>query len=561
MRKSILTTCLALVAGVSASLSSGTTIAQEQSDSDFFPFIAIGEPLEVCSSMAWQRCNETDWIDTDAMRSDRYVNLSSAYVERLLDDKNWTPMRRDVRDDLREALDLLHQRMKQDVISERVFLEEFTRRATRYMYDQLSEREWNMIIDYLEMRVPDDVSYGVNLAATKDDVQPELLRHLVSQARKVTAGETPHVLVLTAGQRDSLDKVNYYLQSFAAAGADASWLPLDAAVLAARGADACEELDAYRETVMDSYRRDIVHADLHLRQLAFCEAGDAVDAVRNADAIYIADGSPDLLRPLFVTQLNEPNSFAIGIAERVAEEQLVVAAAGAAVNVMTSKAMISAGTSREALKDGAHSARMPGYGCGKDDTCPRGLNENSTTYHPLGGAGLFRWATLDNQVGEEGRHGRLLRVAATNRVPMAVGIDASTALLVNLKSGDFKVVGERGVFFALGAQQNERAVAASFHYLMAGATGTLSGNELTNVELADNAKVVQEDPTTNFLDGRGMYDALRLLCNERESIEVKQEQFVLTLLGGEGVTTQKAGAECQVMNARIGMQYAPSKSF
>ncbi|MGQ4277581.1 cyanophycinase [Pseudidiomarina sp. E22-M8] len=565
MRKSILITCLAIVAGVSASLNSVTASAAAadgaSTKSDFFPFIAIGQPLEVCSSMAWQRCGDTDWIDRDAMRSDRYVNLSDSYVEPLLEDKNWSAMRRNVRDDLREALDLLHDRMKQDVISERVFLAEFTRRATRYMYDQLSEGEWNMMIDYLEMRVPDDVSYGVNLELTKNKVQPELLRHVVTQAAKVADDETPHVLVLTAGQRDSLDKVNYYLQSFAAAGADASWLPLDVAVMAAREADACAELDKFRESEMDAYRRGKVHADLHVRQLAFCEAGDALAPLRTADAIFIADGSADLLRPLFVTQLNEPNAFAVAIAERVAEEQLVVAAAGMAVNVLTSKAMLSGGTSREALKDGAHSARAPGYGCHKDDTCPRALNENSATYHPLGGAGLFRWATLDTQVGEQGRHGRLLRVAATNRVPLAVGIDAATALMVNLKSGDFKVVGERGVFFALGAQQNERAVAASFHYMMAGSSGTFAGDEITNVSLADTAKVVQENPTTNFLDGRGMYDALRLLCNDRNSIEVKQEQFALTLVGGDGVTTKKAGAECQVVNARVGLQYVPSEAF
>ncbi len=557
MRTSILAVCLTLVTGTVV----GSVAAQPKSKSDFFPFIALGQSLEVCSSMAWQRCNDTDWIDTDAMRSDRYVNLSSSYVERLLDDRNWTPMRRDTRDDLREALKLLHDRMKQDVISERVFLEEFTRRATRYMYDQLSEREWNMIIDYLEMRVPDGARYGINLDATKDTVQTSLLRQVTRQAAKVSDTETPHVLVMTAGQRDSLDKVNYYLQSFAAAGADASWLPLDQAVVAARDANACNDLDEYRETEMDAYRRGKVHRDLHLRQLAFCETGDALTQIRNADAIFIADGSPDLLRPLFMTPFNEPNALAVGIAERVAEEQLVVAAAGMAVNVLTSKAVLSAGTSREALKDGAHAAPMPGYGCHKDDTCPRGLNENSTTYHPLGGAGLFRWGTLDTEVGEAGHHGRLLRVAATNRVPLAVGIDAATALMVNLKSGHFKVVGERGVFFALGAQQNERAVAASFHYLMAGATGTLEGNEVNNIGFADRAKVVQEDPTTNFLDGRGMYDALRLLCNDRASIEVKQDQFVLNLLGGEGVTSQKAGAECQVQNARIGLQYAPSKSF
>ncbi|WP_258240859.1 cyanophycinase [Pseudidiomarina homiensis] len=558
MRKTLFTYATALLAALTWSPASD---AQEPEQQDFYPLVLLGDALEVCSSMAWQRCSDTDWIDRDSMRYDRYVNLSGPYVEALLDDANWSPLRRDTRDDLKEAIDLLRDRLKQDVISERSFTEEFTRRATQYLYQQLSERDWNLIIDHLEMPVPRDADFGVNLTATKSQVNIDYMRQILSQAQQVSGDETPHVLVVTAAQRDSLDLVNYYLQAFAGAGADASWLPIDVAVAAAREAQACEKLADYRASEMSAFRRDVVHADLHVRQVAFCQAGDALTQIRNADVLFFADGNPDLLRPLLVTALNEPNALAVGIAERVAEAKLVVAAAGKAANVMTSQAMVAGGSSREALKDGVHATRSPGLGCHKDDTCPRDLNENSATYHPMGGAGLFRWGSLDTRMGVEGNHGRLLRVAATNRVPLAVGIDAETALLVSLRSGDFKVAGERGVFFAAGAQQNERAVAATFHYLMAGSSGTFSGSDVSAVTFAENAEVVQVEPTTNFIASRGLYDSLRLLCRDRESIEVKWEQFTMTLIGGDDVKTQKAGAECQVQNARIGMQYAPSESF
>ncbi|RUO63682.1 cyanophycinase [Pseudidiomarina insulisalsae] len=555
MRKAMFTCALALTA-----VFGGTTV-QAQEKTNFYPLVLLGERLEVCSSMAWQRCNDTDWIDRDAMRSDRYLNLSNVYLEPLLDIKNWGPLRSEVRDDVKEAIELLRNRVNQDVISERVFLEEFTRRATRYLYDQLSEADWNMIIDHLEMRVPTDVEFGVNLMATKEQVQLDFLRDIVSQAKQVSEGETPHVLVVTAAQRDSLDLVNYYLQTFAGAGADASWLPLDKAVLAAREDNACEVLDEYRPGEMGAYRRAAVHADLHVRQVAFCDAGDALTQIRNADAIYFADGNPDLLRPLLVTPFNEPNELAVGIAERIAEEQLIVAAAGMSANVMTSRAMVTGGSSAAALREGVHATRAPGLGCDKDDTCPRNLREDSATYHPMGGAGLFRFGTLDTNMGEQGNHGRLLRVAATNRVPLAVGIDAATALLVNLRSGDFKVTGERGVFFAAGAQQNELAVASTFHYLMAGSNGSFAGTDLTEVSFAEDAQVVQVEPTTNFISSRGLYDSLRLLCRDRETVEVKWQQFTMTLIGGEGTETALAGAECQVQNARIGMQYAPAERF
>jgi cyanophycinase-like exopeptidase len=558
MRKTLFTCTMALMTILACAPVSHAQDAEKQ---EFYPLVLLGDALEVCSSMAWQRCSDTDWIDRDAMRYDRYVNLSGPYVERLLDDANWSPLRRDTRDDLKEALELLRDRVKQDVISERSFTEEFTRRATQYLYQQLSERDWNLIIDHLEMPVAKDAAFGVNFKATKSQVNIDYMRQVLSQAQQVSGDETPHVLVVTAAQRDSLDLVNYYLQAFAGAGADASWLPIDAAVKAAREAQACGELDEFRASEMSAFRRAVVHADLHARQTAFCEAGDALTQIRNADVLFFADGNPDLLRPLLVTALNEPNALAVGIAERVAEEKLIVAAAGKAANVMTSQAMVAGGSSREALKEGVFATRLPGLGCHKDGTCPRNLNENSVAYHPIGGAGLFRWGTLDTRMGVEGNHGRLLRVAATNRVPLAVGIDAETALLVSLRSGDFKIAGERGVFFAAGAQQNERAVAATFHYLMAGASGTFSGSDISNVSFAEEAQVVQVEPTTNFVTNRGLYDSLRLLCRERETVEVKWEQFTMTLVGGEGTKTQTAGAECQVQNARIGMQYAPAERF
>jgi len=553
MRTSILASALAAAALISSPSS--------QAQDDQFGLVVLGDALEVCSSMAWQRCDDTDWIDRDAMRTDRYVNFTEQYVNPLLSDDNWAPHRREVRDDLREALDLLHQRVNQDVISERVFLEEFTRRATRYLYDMLSEREWNMIIDHMEMRVPDDRSFGVNLAATKDDVEVDLLRQIVSQAATVSSDETPHVVVVTAAQRDSLDLVNYYLQAFAGAGADVSWLPLDAAVLAARADDNCAELDDYRASEMGAYRRAEVHGELAAKQQAFCEDGDAITMLENADAVYFADGNPDLLRALVVTPMNEPNALAMAIAERVAENELVVAAAGMATNVLTAKAVVTGGSSRAALSEGVFASRVPGLGCHKENACPRDLSEHSTTYHPMGGMGLFRWGTLDTRMGEQGNHGRLLRVQATNRVPFAVGIDAQTGMLVDLRSGNFQIIGERGTFFAVGAQQNERAVAATYHYLMAGASGTFSGDGISNVSFAEDAELVQLEPTTNFLENRGLYDSQRLLCRGRENVEVKQNEFVLNLLGGEGVTSKTAGAECQLLNARIGLQYAPSQRF
>src|SRR5690606_39724611 len=105
-----------------------------------------------------------------------------------------------------------------------------------------------------------------------------------------------------------------------------------------------------------------------------------------------------------------------------------------------------------------------------------------------------------------GRHGRLLRVAAANKVPLAVGVDRRTALAVNVLTGRFKVVGERGVFIGEAAQETDQAVAATFHYLVGGSQGRFTTDSIADVQFAEHDGVVAEAPTTRFLNNRGMVD-------------------------------------------------------
>src|SRR5690606_12530388 len=121
----------------------------------------------------------------------------------------------------------------------------------------------------------------------------------------------------------------------------------------------------------------------------------------------------------------------------------------------------------------------------------------------------------------------------------------------------FEVVGERGVFFGLGAQQTDTAVAATFHYLVAGAAGRIADNNVVDIRFAEGDGVVQEQPTTRFLNDRGMVDSLRLLCQQRNTFNLVQNEFRLMVVGDENTKRQKAGGECQVTDARIGISWQP----
>src|SRR5690554_6266904 len=226
---------------------------------------------------------------------------------------------------------------------------------------------------------------------------------------------------------------------------------------------------------------------------------------------------------------------------------------------MTSKAMVAGGMSAEALRSGAVAGEAPSANCDRDESCPRSMNVDSTAYHPLGGLGLLPLATLDSRFSDLGRHGRLLRVAAANKVPLAVGVDRRTALAVNVLTGDFKVVGERGVFLAEAPQETEKAVATTFHYLVGGASGRFTADSVTDIKFATGEGVVAEAPTTRFLNDRGMVDTMRLLCQGRDSVNLIENEFRLLVVADDNTQRQRSGGECQVSHARVGLSWQPER--
>ncbi|MDX1705998.1 cyanophycinase, partial [Pseudidiomarina sp.] len=438
-----------------------------------YQLVLIGGELRACTSMASNRCDETGWIDTSTMRTDRFLNLTDRYINPLLHDDLWPTHRRETRDQLAAALDTIKNRVKEDVLPERVFQDEFTRRVTKDLYDNLSNREWDMIIDHLEMPVQPNRRIGVKLDESLNKSAPQLMNEFMAQVRNVADGK-PRVLVVTAAARDALNAADYYESLLKEGGADTTWLPIDAAVNAAQRGKRCDKLDELRIEHHSVWNRARVHSDRHQQQLEFCKSPDAgVKMVAEADAIFFADGDQHRLRNALLNPLSQPTDLLTAIYRRMLDNQLVVGGENAAAIAMTGRPLITNGTSRMAMKEGARSAQPPTAACNLDDSCPRDLNPDSLTYHPLGGLGLFPYATLDAEFADKGRHARLMRLAATTQTQVGVGIDDETMLLVNVLNDKFKVSGKRGVTFIIGAQDAATAVASTFHYLTDGAYGDI----------------------------------------------------------------------------------------
>lgn len=534
----------------------------QANESSYRHVMLAGGNMSVCSSMASDKCDDADWIDKETMRTDRYLNISKKFRSKATAEAVWPTYREKTRKEVIDALALIHDRIKEDIVPERVFLREFTRRATQQLYNNLSDAEWNRIIDLLEMPVPDKLAEAVNLDDNLSGDSRAIYREFFGMAETVSDSEKPTIYFLTSSSRDPYAEIDFYTSIFEQLGAKAKWLPLDAAVVKARREGRCDELNEVQREVLGAYERDRVYREDYAKQVEFCKAPEATEhMLADADALFINDGNANYTRSAFVELNNQISDELKQIIALVQQKELVVGGVGAGAAVMTSKPMVSNGTTAEAIKSGALASDPPLHGCDLDTTCPPNVGPNTLTYHPLGGMSLFHFATIDWAMSGSGRHGRLLRLAAETSTPLSLGVDEETAMTVNLESGAFDIHGERGVFFVEDAQSTDSAVAGTFHYLVAGASGVISPFGLQTTEFAESDDVVQTAPTTNFLTDRGLIDSMRILCGERNQVSLLNKSYRLVAQKGESSRVQAAGGECQIVNGSIGIAYQPEEKL
>jgi len=548
-----------LFLGTSCLLALGTAQANEES---YRHVMLAGGGMSVCSSMASDKCDDADWIDNDTMRTDRYLNISKKFRSKVTAEAVWPTYREETRKEVIDALALIHDRIKEDIVPERVFLREFTRRATQQLYNNLSDAEWNRIIDLLEMPVPANMEETVNLDDNLSGESRAIYRQFVGMAETVSDDKQPTIYFLTSSARDPYAEIDFYTSVFEQLGAKAKWLPLDSAVIEARREGRCDELADVQQEVLGAYERDRVYRADYAKQVEFCKSPEMTKAMlSDADGLFINDGNANYTRSTFVKSNNQISDELKEIVALVQQKELVVGGVGAGAAVMTAKPMVSNGTTAAAVQSGALASDPPLHGCDLDTTCPPNTGPDTLTYHPLGGISLFHFATVDWALSESGRHGRLLRLAAETSTPLSLGVDEETAMTINLESGAFDVHGERGVFFVENAQSTDSAVAGTFHYLVAGASGVISPFGLQTAEFAESDDVVQTQPTTNFLTDRGLIDSMRILCGERNQVSLLNKSYRLVAQKGESSRVQAAGGECQIVNGSIGIAYQPEEKL
>lgn len=502
-----------------------------------------GGALRTCSDLAPTACRSLPAAGN--ARAVSVFRVDDGGISRALDPLIWTSRPQAPG---RVALAAMLSSVRRDAAWERAELEDALERhcprsaclgdaATPWR--RLLSDERAAILSALEVPQVDDGARRRERANLAQSRQPEgvaVLRAFVAAARQRANGAAPRIAVVTASASDPFDPVDFYLDAFRELGAQAQWWPVDAALNAAvLQGGGCQRLDALRREHLKLSARDRVYPDLGALQWRACLDPDATAAVpANVHGIFFAGGDQWLHRRAFFDRDDQPNAWLQALRKATAAGSLVIGGTSAGTAVQGGAAMLSNGDSAEALRSGAL-ARLPmDAGCADAGRCADGLSEDALTYWAGGGLGLLPGWTVDTHFSERARELRLLTLLHDAQVPLAAGVDETSALHVvgSGASATFEALGASGawIFERLPAD-GRGARAARVHYLAPGAAFTLNADGLaTTAKLAQTVDATASvDVPRDALDDGALRAAAQALATGQAE--------ALTLRAGKGRVT------------------------
>ncbi len=305
----------------------------------------------------------------------------------------------------------------------------------------LSDDEQNLLDDLFELRLTRQDGRTAMMQLSFRDTEPyvqQMFRAFLQSAsdRAKARGEPvarPKLLLITASSNDPFQWVDYYLQLFTAAGADAGWLPLEPAL--AQGGD-CADLNERRFIYNGQYNRSQRYPELAAYQQRLCaEPAAMLAAVQQADAIFINGGD----QTLTMHSLQRPDGSFTALAQLLLKQvaagiPLAGSSAGTAVQSGrpdTAIPMISGGRSSVALQLPALADSPNSPLCALHQRCSSQAVEGQLTYKADGGLQTFSLGVTDTHFRQRNREGRLLRLLLDTGTAYGVGVDEGAVLRVN----------------------------------------------------------------------------------------------------------------------------------
>ncbi|MCC5880581.1 MAG: cyanophycinase [Idiomarina sp.] len=469
----------------------------EPAEPTAYNLMLAGGSINLCSSMSLRHCKTDAWLDAD-MRQGNYLYLSEERMNTLPQALEMYEFDRDIDAIMKHLAAIVAENEGKRVISGRRFSTLF-HELREDPDDYLSDRNWYLLTDYLEL--PQDATEVVNFAQAAVPYGNDIMTSFVQMAQQArsqreepdtNSQEPPLILVVTASARDSYEAINFYQGAFAEAGAKAQWLPVDAPMHHAMQAGSCDQLANFQAKVSRAFDRQRVYPEFWQTQIDTCQNPQSIEAlIAQADGIFINGGDQSLTRQAFITEQGEPAAWLTQIQQRLQAGTLAVGGTSAGSAVQPSAAMISNGASHMAIGQRAQDVPPPDRDCGMLNNCGKELRPHSLTYQSAGGLGVYPFGLVDTHFSERQRQARIIALGADTNTAQATGVDETTALIIHTQSGAFEIIGRHGVFFARDMQRRSfwtRAVDATITYALSGSRGVLSDDGLDKLEFSDTPR-------------------------------------------------------------------------
>lgn len=474
-----------LSAALLASSASAANVNGERKMPEY-SMVLVGGGMQICSSVSNRYCSAADTFTAAAKSAEQYL-LTEQHLANIADSSFWGEERVIEQQQTLALLEFIRSRQTGEPMTERELVRQWRSAeieidgiwvSGRTNYAALTDRERNFVLDQLQImasvnsnsrRVTTRQREFADLAQTSNTFTVEIVRKIIDLAQQVSGPmRKPRLLVVTASGRDPFAAVDMYTNLFSEAGAEVTWLPINAAYQAAQqnktnNTPSCGQLPQYLAAYHGTYQRARVYPDLMQQFEQFCQQGTAaaVELIRRSDAVFINGGDQSLTLQAFRQDDGTATAELKQLESMLAAGQIIVAGTSAGSAVMAGGSyqgrktpMITNGDSYSAMQFGAFDLPAPQSGCDKDQSCANGLGENHLTYSGAGGLGLFNWGVLDTHFSERGRQARLVRLQNDTQTRFGFGIDENTALLVGFDRAEnapevkMAVLGEAGVFVA-----------------------------------------------------------------------------------------------------------------
>jgi cyanophycinase-like exopeptidase len=374
---------------------------------------------------------------------------------------------------------------------------------------------------------------GVALDGGNRPFDAQMFRRFVQEAAKRSPGKKPRIAFVTSAAANNFDAVDFYRELFQQAGAEVIWWPIDASMNAAiYGHQGCVALPRLRQQIFSQLNREGVFPDLNKQQQQAClNANQLANVPMQVQAIFLDGGDQWLHWNTFFTADGHANPWLQNLRTAFKTGNLVVAGTSAGTAVQSGPAMITNGTSANALKIGAKIYGSMDEGCERAKRCPLGFEEDDLSYWPGGGLSLAGPLLMDTHVSERKRELRLLTLLNAVDAVAGIGVDETSAVLLNINASDISVeaLGMSGAWWMMkptaGPTRGEFSLQA--HYLAPGNILHWQDGQLRDTAMPHfSPRAAKTTQASDAISGKGLRDAVwTMAINHQPNAELRAGKY------------------------------------